>query len=237
MPAGITLSELRTRLRAELRHSLTPALGQNTNETFNYYLNRTQEELAMAYSWPLRDLYLDFPTVANQRYYDLPAGAVIEQVTDLWQSNGTEWARLGYDITPDILSVYNSDNGQTGYPAQRWRWDVTKKQIELWPVPNQSGTIRMRAYKMPAWMVGDSDMCELDPTSIVLFAAAEILTGEKGDAAQIKQQKGMAHLKRILGAGLGKKRQPFLPGPRGPGDLGREPLREGLDYIASGRPS
>lgn len=230
MPAGVQLSQLIQDLRAEAGQSMLLAHGIQTREAVAYLLNRTQTELSTTYDWPRLKFERNIALVAGSRYYNFDADIPFEGIREVWCSNGPIWNRVSPGITPAHLSEINSDLDQRGYPVQYWEANNDQNQIEVWPIPNNPGTLKIIGYRPPAKMLDDEDVCEIDGTVIVMFAASELLAEQKSPMAPLKLQRAQEHLRRVMGASTSRKNSPFVLGGAAAGSTTRK-WRPGIDYI------
>lgn len=209
MATGVQLSKLVKDLRAECGHSLAVAQGQASEETLRYILARQQEELYVGYEWPSLQVHRVLIPAAGQRFYDYPADIPFDRVTKIWchTQHSSDWIPLEKGIDPTLFITYDSENGISSWPVQRWDHDADKNQIELWPIPSQNnGEIFVYGLKPLAPLIASSDVCTLDSTLIVLFAAVEVLAKTSPPESEIKLQKAQRHLQRILGSQGSRKR-------------------------------
>lgn len=232
MPTGVQLTELISDLRHECGHSATVAHGVNSREQLAYVLRRTQRLLADQHDWPILDAYQNVTLANGVRYYAYPSSINFERTGDAWVKVATVWTKLDYGITPEHLSSYDSDDGFKAWPPQRWQHTPDTGLIEVWPVPDQAGTLRLRGQKALGAFVSDSDTCTLDSTLIVLTAAAEILGRQKAEDATLKLQMAQQLLVRLLARQRSDKTKPFVIG--GGSDGSSRVPRLGLDYVPSG---
>jgi hypothetical protein len=228
MAAGVPLSQLITDLRHEAGQSATLALGQQTRDRFKHLLNRVQRELWVNHQWPVQQIERDVGLLAGVRYYAYPNGLAFDGIQYAWVRNGTEWLKLGFGIGPDELSFYNSEENFRSWPIAKWDHVGETNMIEVWPVPNQSGTMRMQGRKTLVQMVEESDVCQLDGDLIVFYAAAEILAEQKSQRANLMLEKAKAILARIKATQSGDKLGNFGIGM---GSNDRARARVGIDYM------
>lgn len=175
MARNRTLEELLFDLRAECRMSTDSIVGQSSNPALKVLLRRTQEILYDKWDWPHLDgVWFDKTLSAGQRYYDFPSGLNYERATTASVLFGGLWTPLGHGFGTAQYNQYNSDNDERSDPVLKWRI-YSGSQFEVWPIPAVAGTIRFTGSQGLGSFDQDSDVCVLDGTMIVLFAAAEVL--------------------------------------------------------------
>lgn len=212
MRFGVQLSELRRELMAETFQSLDPAQTTQLTAFYNYQIDRTQREHYNDVQWYHLTLFNDLPMIAGQRYYDYPVQQPFDSILRMWWPQGVNWIPLDYGITPATYAAMGGENVQA-WPPRRWRnvatWDPDTganpaSQFEVWPVPpeNYPYSLRIESTVPPQPLVLDTDVCVIDASLVVLFAAAEILAVQKSEGAALKLQKANAY-KRMLVARLG----------------------------------
>ena len=248
MEVGVALSELRRRLLAETFQSLTPAQTTSSTPYYNYQLDRVQREQWNDIVWPHLTIYKDMPMVAGQRYYTYPPQLPFDSIFRLWRPDGTNWVPLTYGIDP---STYATMGGETmqAWPPRRWRncavYDeiagktAPAAQFEIWPIPPASTpySVRIEGNAPLNTLLEDTDVCVIDATLIVMFAAAELLAIQKSEGASLKLQKAQQY-RRMLVARLGAQQRPMRSLSQGGGDLLRNEenrrLTPYLDFIPAG---
>lgn len=242
MAYNTTLLDLRRMLRAEVGQSLLPAQGANAQGQYDMALDRTQKELWEQYEWPHLLYTMDMPLAAAQRLYPYPTGMPYDAILRAYVLNGTDWQPLEFLIPLSCYSQYGGEAGQS-WPPQRWQnvptvtGGVTNPigKVEIWPIPSGAGTLRFQGQAPVNSLVADTDRAVLDDNLITLFAAAEILAGQKAENAALKLQKANQFLRRVLAnQGAMKRRIPILGGV---GSMPGVPTpTPGIDYIPIGYP-
>jgi hypothetical protein len=193
------LRELLTALRAECGHSTNVAHGLNDRESMVYLLDRTQTDLIESYDWPSLQVDRDVTLATDQRFYPYPADLRFEDINIVWLMDTAQTFTLEYDITPNLLTIYNSDAGITGWPPQRWLHRPDTNSFEVWPIPDGSanqGRLRLRGTMTVPQMIEDSDVCVLPWRIIVLTAASEVLAQEEDPAAAVKARRAGELIRR-----------------------------------------
>jgi hypothetical protein len=245
MEVGVQLSELRRRLLAETFQSLNPNQTTSSTPFYNYQLDRTQREQWNTIEWPHLTIYKDVPMSAGQRYYDYPPQLPLDSIFRIWWPQGVNWVPLDYGINPQTYSTMGGENVQA-WPPRRWDnhalYNETTgqtqpaAQFEVWPTPptGQPYSLRIEGNAPLNPLIEDTDICVIDATLIVLFAASEILSNQKSEGAALKLQKANQY-RRMLIARLGAQQRNMKSLSKDGGHMG--PLADGrrltpyLDFI------
>jgi hypothetical protein len=245
MEVGVQLSELRRRLMAETFQSLNPNQTTSAAPFYNYQLDRTQREQWNDIEWPHLTIYKDMPMVAGQRYYDYPPQLPFDSIFRIWWPEGVNWVPLDYGINPQTYATMGGENVQA-WPPRRWANCATYNEItmqtqpaaqfEVWPTPGPSTpfSLRIEGNAPLNSLIEDTDICVIDATLIVLFAASEILAMQKSESASLKLQKANQY-RRMLIARLGAQQRSMKSLSKDGGHIG--PLADGrrltpyLDFI------
>lgn len=234
MPAGVTLLALLDQYKAEAKLSQNVAHGLNALDAQKYLLRRVQEELYTQHDWPNMLIDRDITINIGQKLYNYPVDIAFEYINDIWVKNASIWCPLRYGISPDDLNVYGADEGTfRTFPPLKWQHNADGAQLEIWPVPDQTSVMRIRGRKRLAPLIADTDVCTLDSTLIVLYAAAETRAEIRAEDAPLKLQKAQAHFNALRRRMGGNKRETIILGG-GPGRAHQRPARVGLDFIPPG---
>ena len=245
METGIILSELRRRLMAETFQSLSPNQTTSSAPFYNYQLDRVQREQWNDIEWPHLTIYKDIPMVQGQRYYAYPPQLPFDSIFRIWWPQGVTWVPLDYGINPQTYATMGGEFVQA-WPPRRWRnfpsFDETTgktspaAQFEVWPIPGPSlpFSLRVEGNAPLNPLIEDTDVCVIDATLIVMFAASEILAMQKSESASLKLQKAQQY-RRMLVARLGAQQRSMKSLSKDGGHMG--PLADGrrltpyLDFI------
>ena len=223
-----TLAQIVTAVRAEAGHALSASQGLNALETMKHLIQRTQEELWVAFDWPDLVVRRDLAASTGQYLYAYPADLPFDQLREIYYApqGSVRWEKVEFGIPEECIA---SDGSNTVSGPQGQYWDVgSSTHFRLWPTPSMGGQIRLKGLKQLAPFVNDSDVSTLDGTLISLLVSAELLARAKAADAEIKQQKAQRHLQKILGDKLSSKSKvSTLGASRAP----RAGLRPGIDYI------
>lgn len=96
MPRGVQLVQIVQDLRAEIGHSLNPALGQNARAALVRVLQRVQNHLHTDFDWPHLVVERDVALEAGQRYYGFPADLIYERILSAHVKHGSNWIAYCY---------------------------------------------------------------------------------------------------------------------------------------------
>lgn len=228
MARGTSLSTLVDMLRAEVRQSADPALGQNYRATLSQIIQRVQSGLYEAFDWTFLMARRYTALQAGQRYYALPADMPLENVIEAHVRIGSRWVPIHYGITDADQLLYDNDVGTRCDPIIKWAY--IDGQVEAWPIPASNGAItfaadgitptligsdfivRWRGKRSLAPLLADSDVADLDDTLIVLFAAAEILLSRKEADANAKGAAAKARYEKLTGKQIKTSGSPIIIG-------------------------
>ena len=214
MARGTTLGILINDLRSEIGHSLQTSLGKTTRDVLINTLQRNQKRLWDDYAWSFLKVKREIQMQTGQRYYDMPTDIVFERIVNVEFKHGNMWERIEYGIDAQHYNAFDSDNGVTSYPIQRYD-NHENNQIEVFPVPNQNGNnttlegcLRIHGIKNLSPLVSESDTADLDDQLIILFSAAEVLSRQKQQDYQNKLAQAQAHYSRLKARNA--KSDPFV---------------------------
>lgn len=204
MAVGTQFSVLVFRLRAALRRSTSVAVGVDDLDSLKTTLNHHYDLLYQQSDWPHLRATFDLPLVAGERYYDLPTGLNPNRVEEANVNWGGARQSVQQGIGIEEMAAFDSDEDERSEPALRYdfRWTGTKTQIEIWPIPNTDDqTLRIKGTTAIATLVDDDDLCLLDDTLVVNYAAAELAANAGAKDADFKAQAAREYLQKLKGRG------------------------------------
>ncbi len=202
MARGTAFSELIVQLRNETGRSEDVNIGVDDLPRLKQAINSVYEILWDGNDWPhLRSFYTRIALSAGSRYYDWPDDLVFETAEEVivWFNDQPQKVERG--IGPEEYALYSSEDDARSDPVERWdvRWTGTEDQIEVWPLPStNTQELQIKGRKSFTRLVNDDDLCLLDDTLVVKFAAADVL-GEK--AGKGKLALGQDRLKKLTARG------------------------------------
>jgi len=222
MPRGVTTLETMVRdLRLETRRSSNANMGIDEYDALKRLLYRVQFFLYWDFDWPFLKCRRDITMQQDERYYDFPTDMDFERITRI-RTNGygvEHWTPVVRGITMEDYNIYDSDNGDTSNPVQKW--DIIDAgqgdQMEVWPMSdNNEEVLRLEGFKKLRALSADSDVCTLDDTLIVTLAAAHLSTGEDDKRAEKLLAQGNKLYLRMRGGAQRREGGYFIMGSRLP---------------------
>jgi hypothetical protein len=213
-------------LRLDTRRSSNTNIGLDELPSLKRLLYRTQLFLYWDFDWPFAKIRRDITLAQDQRYYDFDTDMDFERITRIRTNGLGDWVKVTRGITMDHYDVYDSDNGDTADPVERWEIiDAgSGEQLEAWPMPATDGfKLRLEGFKKLGALISDSDVCTLDDTLIVLFAASHLLTSQDDKLAQKMLNQANKMYLRMRGGATRREGGSFIMG----GDLNK------IDHFAA----
>lgn len=212
------LEEMLTELRYEARISADPAHGSHLTDRHTALLRRTQEQLAASHDFPSLTVVRSLTVNAGQRQVAYPDQIDLENVRKVYQKNTSgKWVPLLRGITAENLNQIDSDADERRENPLRWEnylgdGDTTISQslFEIWPIPNRAVTLRVEGQRKLLPLNTATDMSTIDGPTIVLFAAAELLAGQKAEDAGLKLKIAQTRLDTIKSRQQSQDAEPFV---------------------------
>lgn len=211
MAYGTLLSTLRTMLRAEIGQTMDTAQSTSEDTRDNQLLANKQLWLADSHDWPVLENKWDLSVPAATRYIALPTAIIqgtsnviinINRPLEVNVLYAQRYLPVGWEIGEEEYNVWNS-NLTPPFKADPLRkvqlTDATN--IEVWPIPNTTQTLRFIGQKKLSALSADSDPALLDDYLIVLMTAVDILTALEHPMAQQKAQMAVSRMSQVR-AGL-----------------------------------
>ena len=201
MARGKQLQSLVAQLRAETGRNQSVAVGTSEVDNLKVQLARVQEVLYDDYDWPFLNVERSINLQAGQRFYDFPLDLNYNRLNAVKFKYGNVYTDVARGVTFDDYSMYDSNAGARSSPLLKWdvRNTGTIEQLEVWPVPNDEGTLHFFGTKKLARLTQDEDRADLDDILIVLFTAAEMLARQKSPDAKTKMDLANARLLKLRG--------------------------------------
>ena len=212
MARGTTLTTLMEMLKAEIGYSLTAGVATAEDARLYLLLANTQKWLAADFEWPFLKRTGDVSLAAEARTGTLPSTLDPERPFQVFSRDDNVWVPLQYGITPQDLTVWDSDASETSDPVLKWQY-ATDTTFEVWPLPATATTIRFTGVKKLGALATGTDTADLDDLLIVLFTAAELLAGKKQADAGAKLARAQARMAQLK-ANYPKVNQGFVLGGR-----------------------
>jgi hypothetical protein len=186
MARGQLLSSIRALLKAEIRDYQ----GTNTDldTEYNYLLANKQRELASQWDWSFLKHDWDLSCTAGTRYFDIPTVDTRGQSVDINFERpllvnrlfASYYEPVYYGISVEDYN-YREDTTEPLDPIQKWQLVTNANEasnpdeIEVWPVPATTHTLRFTGQRVVQALTSDSHKADLDDLLLVYSVAADIL--------------------------------------------------------------
>ncbi|GKT32076.1 hypothetical protein ADUPG1_006327 [Aduncisulcus paluster] len=198
----MTLNDMLAQLRAEARISPNVAHGAHLTDGHIAMLARVQSDLYSAYDWPMLKLTETTTVLGGERYRTYPENFDFEGIEDVYAHGPNGWHTLAYGIGIEQLNHTDSDAGERGDTIHKWQHylspqaeTLNQNMFEVWPVPKENVNLRFYGKrKLYPLSNPDTDRSTIDGPLVVLYAAAEILAGQKAEDATLKLQKAQQRM-------------------------------------------
>lgn len=207
MARGTQFLEIVTRVKSETGRSDSAAIGVDDLPIIKEAVNSIYSTLYVDHDWPHLRKVFSVTLNAGQRYYDFPSGLNLERL----EQTVVKFNDLRHEIDRGIgfgdYNNHDSDANERSDPVLKWdvRWTGTEDQVEVWPIPATAQTLYFRGIQAAPRLVSDSDLCLLDDTLVVLFAAAALLKDEKESDKKLKLAQQLLATLKYRGQGDGAR--------------------------------
>lgn len=211
MARGQLLSTVRALLKAEIRDVQETNTALDTE--YNYLLSSKQLELSSQWDWNFLKHDWDLSCTAGGRYFDIPTSDTRSQSVTINFERPLVVSRLfnsyyepvQYGIT---LEDYNCREGATEAqdPIQKWQVVTNASEasnpdeIEIWPVPVTTQTLRFTGQRVVQALASDSDKADLDHLLLVYSVAADILAMREQKNAPLMMKRAVDRLNFLRGS-------------------------------------
>jgi hypothetical protein len=154
---SISLATLRSQVRemADLDETDLPdsVIDQFAREGF-------QRIYALERRWPYLQETYTFNTIAQQRAYDLESIGDVREIISVvdTSASGNRFTLIDYNNAEEVWL------GNTDVPSRPYFYSFWNKQIHLWPKPDSTYPITVRAYRNPTydWLTSPTETIDLD---------------------------------------------------------------------------
>lgn len=198
MRTGVTLATLVEEVKLEAKEQSSASSARDPY--IKQLINREQRYLATKHRWPLRHDEIDVAITAGTKIYTFPSTMEISNIRSLSVAVSQDWYPMKHGIGDAQRSAYV--DADQSWPPLRYEFqpDVgdSTYQFELWPVPAQSGTVRVHGQLKIADLVNDTDKCLIDADALVCRCASEILLTRDAAKAALLRNKAESRLKSIF---------------------------------------
>ena len=216
MALGTNLAKLLVMLRREAGQTGSIAAGINVDDNNRGLLARVQDTLWLDRDWVHLRVDRDVELQAGSRFYTIPSDLPfdrVELVETQWQD---QWVPVAHGISSAEYNAMNPELNVRNDPVQNWMYRESG-QVEVWPLPATNDVrIRFTGTRALRPLVEDVDIADLDDQLIVLFAAAELLAGQKSPRARAVIDSANRRLLRLSGNAGSLQRHRMTDGGRTP---------------------
>lgn len=208
MARGKTLNELVEAVKFECRRSTDSSRGIGNRDYIVQIVKRTYETLWDEHDWPMARAIRDITLAAGQYRYDFPADMDYENIRKVRTLDGNVWIPVDQGVDDRQYTHIDPESDERSSPVLRW--DMIDAgagdQIEVWPMPDSAGTLRLRGLRNRSDLVADDDRADIDSLVIILSAAATIYadSGQKA-SAEARQAAAGRRLARIKSRNASKR--------------------------------
>ena len=198
LPAKPTLGDLRTEIMSRLGYGSQGAAAGAMITVINSYLRRGQEYLYWKYEFnDLRKTH-DWTLNAGQTLYDWPDDMEPRRLIELRVLVSGSWQPM----TEGIEYQHDTVADSRSYPC---RYD-RRAQLEIFPQPDTSYTLRGEYYQRLNRFTQDGDRCTIDDTILFNYALAKAKRHYRQADAQDYFDEVADLLRKLKGAAHGNKR-------------------------------
>ncbi|BAQ16104.1 hypothetical protein [Methyloceanibacter caenitepidi] len=201
MARGTQFLDLIVQVRNETGRSNAVAVGVEDVEGLKSHINRVYELLWNEYTWPHLRQEFSKTLNAGQQYYDLPSGLDVENIDKVALIYNGLTYNIDRGITFADYDIWDPAANERSDPVLKWDVKYVAsagvEQIEAWPLPAATQTLKFFGQLAFAPMVDDDDICLLDDTLVVLFTTARILKRQKDPDADDALSAANARLAKL----------------------------------------
>lgn len=211
MARGQLLSVVRAALKAEIRDAQETNSALDTE--YNYLLASKQQELASQWDWSFLKHDWDLSCTAGGRFFDIPISDTRAQSVSINFERPLIVSRLFNSYYEPVqygifLEDYNCREGTTEAqdPIQKWQLvtnsneSANPDEIEIWPVPVTTQTLRFTGQRVVQALASDSDKADLDHLLLVYSVAADILAMRGQKNAPLMMKRAVDRLNQLRGS-------------------------------------
>lgn len=209
MSRGVALSTLRQALKGELGDA------QETNTAidaeYNLALARKQSDFANFYDWPFLEDEWDLACASGNRYLSIPTQNVraltvainFERPVKVERLFNSYWGPVDHGIGAAEYNVFGSIETTQQDPIRKWKMEsntgdaTLADQIEIWPIPVSSQTLRFTGQRVVRVLAIDADKADLDDLLLVYSVAADYLALRQQGNAPLVLRKAQERLVKL----------------------------------------
>jgi hypothetical protein len=207
MPTYRTKGDLRSSLLVKLGYGGLGSAAGNFVPMADELLDEAQEQLFILMPDEKRVREWDWTTGINQRWYDFPADCDKDRIMQVSTYVTNVWIPLDRGIgLPEDSYLYQINNYPMKYDI-RYNPDVSKEQIEVWPVhDSETYPMKIEGYIQLMDFSADGDRATVDDTLILLYAEAFGKAHLNRPDAQLKMNALQTRLRILRGQQHGEQR-------------------------------
>lgn len=191
-----TLDELVIDVRAEIGDSTNMAMGVDKLPAIQQTIRRIQQTYYEDFDWPHLVFDPEEDVLPNERYYTFNEGINPDRIFKVWSKVNDQWREMEYGINPEHYNQLDPERGRTEAYPRRWSF-YGDNQFEIWPLPSIATRIKFRCIRALPPLRAGTDTCLLDPTLLVLTAAAELAARAKLEDAKLKLSVAAGHYTKL----------------------------------------
>ncbi len=211
LPGKPTLGELRAEVLARLGFAAQGAAAGNLVTTVDSYLKRAQDYLYWKYDFKELRRLRDIAVNPGQTLYDWPDDMEPRRLVSVQVLDNGIWVPL-----EEGIEYFHDTVADTRFHPRRFD---RRDQLEIWPQPDASYTLRIEYYQRLARFTQDGDRCTIDDALLFNYALAKAKRHYNQPDAQDYFDEVADLLRRLKSGEHGHKRyvvgeKPGTPMPR-----------------------
>ncbi len=211
LPGKPTLGELRAEVLARLGFAAQGAAAGNLITTVDSYLKRAQDYLYWKYDFRELRRVRDITVNPGQTLYDWPDDMEPRRLVSVQVLDHGIWVPL-----EEGIEYFHDTVADTRFHPRRFD---RRDQLEIWPQPDASYTLRVEYYRRLGRFAQDGDRCTIDDALLFNYALAKAKRHYNQPDAQDYFDEVADLLRRLKSGEHGQRRyvvgdKPGTPMPR-----------------------
>jgi hypothetical protein len=194
---GATLASVVNLVKSEIRASLSA--GSADDPLIKQTIETRQEWLAAEFDWEELEDEWTMNVVLGGRYTLIPTADIganayainFDRGHQLWVKWNDVWQPVDYGLCLEDYNCYDSDNGETSDPIQKWRFRPGDRfYAETWPVAATAQVCRFDGQRKlktlrTAGTLDTTLTLDLDDQLVALAAAVKLTMGKPENAEKV----------------------------------------------------